>query len=177
MSKATEITKTTHTVYIKISTWLCFVITVNCSDVIKTREILRNWVITWSKFFFPMGKRAGITQCTCVSQLVMPAKLCFVFYIGQHLPVCYWFLLCILPISLHCAFYFLLFRSFVNTTLSCDFSILTITGQTSERDLLNLTSLCPSCISFRSTFDLYYLLFTRFSTCCLIFSLIVVKPH
>ena len=177
MSKATEIAKTTHTVNIKISTWLCLVITVDCSDVIKTREVLWNWVITRSKFFFSMGKRAGISKCTCVSQLVMLAKLCFVFYIRQHLPVCYRFLLWILPISLHCVIYFLFLLLFTNTTLMFNISVFSIAGQTSERNLLSLISLCLSCISLWSTLDLYYLLFTRFCTCCLIFSLIVVKPH
>jgi hypothetical protein len=177
MSKATEIAETTHSVDIKISTWLCLVITVNCSDVIKTREVLWNWVITLSKFFFSMGKWASISKCTCVSQLVMLAKLRFVFYIRQHLPVCYRFLLCILPISFHCVIYFLFLLLFINTTLTFNISILSITGQTSERNLLSLIFLCLSCISLWSTLDLHYLFFTRFCTCCLIFSLIVVKPH
>ena len=147
MCKATEITKTTHTVYVKISTWLCFVITVDCSDVIKTWEILWNWIITSSKLFFSMCKRAGVAQCTCVSQLVMPAQLCFVFDKGQLMPVCYRFLLCILPISLHCLLSFLLFLLFPNTTLTIFFFIFSIARQTSERNLLSLAFLCPSCIS------------------------------
>ena len=147
MSKATEIAKTTHPVDIEISTWLCLVITVNCSDVIKTREVLWNRVITRPKFFFSMGKRAGISKCTCVSQLVMLAKLRFVFYIGQHLPVCYRFLLCILSMSLHFVIYFLLLLLFTNTTLTFNISIFSIAGQTSERNLSSLISLCLSCIS------------------------------
>ena len=73
MSKAAKITEATHSIYVKISAWLGLVVAVNCSDVVKTWETLRHGVVTISKLLLPMSKRAGITQCTCMSQLVMPA--------------------------------------------------------------------------------------------------------
>ena len=85
MCEAAKITKTTHSVNFKIPAKLCLVITMDSTNVIESREILRSWIIWFPEFFVPVCERTGVTKSTCLCQLIVSAKLGLILQVRSHL--------------------------------------------------------------------------------------------